>query len=145
MNNGRSNENLREELEGRQMALMHLNMIGGRANYKNFHNTQIAALQRELNRRAKARAQARWKKVRGHVGARGIVGYLQRLSMMPPTRGGAGYMRLMRQTGIGRPSTRNVGTSTSPRRSPRRRSPSRSRSPRRRTPNKRSPGRSPRR
>jgi hypothetical protein len=131
MNNGRSNENLREELEGRQMALMHLNMVGGRENYKNFHRTQIAALQRELNRRAAARrakAQGHWKKVRGQVGARGIIGYLQSLSMAPPNRntaGGAAYRRLVGQTTY---KPRN-----------------RSRSPRRRSPNKRSPGRSPRR
>jgi hypothetical protein len=147
--NNNSNENLRNKINHHQASINHMHRQGFSANYiartTPYHEAQIRALQRELNRRVKAKAQARWKKVRGHVGARGIVGYLQRLSMMPPTRGGAGYLRLMRQTGIGRPSTRNVGTSTSPRRSPRRRSPSRSRSPRRRTPNKRSPGRSPRR
>jgi hypothetical protein len=86
-------------------------------------------------------AKGHWKKLGGYVGARGIVGYLQRLSMAPPTSGGAGYRRLMGRTGVGRPNTKNVGTSVSPRR----RSASRSRSPRRRSPNKRSPGRSPKR
>lgn len=90
---------------------------------------------------AKEAARRRWKAVRRHVTARGIVGYLQAASMRPPTRGGAGYERLMRATALGRPITRNIGTSTSPRRTP---SPARSRSPpKNRSP--RSPGRSPRR
>jgi hypothetical protein len=90
---------------------------------------------------AKAAAKRRWNAVRRHVTARGIVEYMHAASMRPPTRGGAGYERLMRATVLGRPNTRNVGTSTSPRRTP---SPARSRSPpKNRSP--RSPGRSPRR
>ena len=129
MNNGRSNENLREELEGRQMALMHLNMIGGRENYKNFHRSQIAALQRELNRRAAARrevAKGHWKKLGGGATALSIIKYLRNSAYRAP--GGAAYKRIAGQT-------------TYRRRSPNR---NRSRSPRRRSPNKRSPGRSPR-
>ena len=126
MNNGRSNENLREELEGRQMALMHLNMVGGRENYKNFHRTQITALQRELNRRAavkRAKAQGHWKKVHGSATALSIIKYLRNSTYRAP--GGAAYRRIAGQTTY---KPRN-----------------RSRSPRRRSPNKRSPGRSPRR
>ena len=150
MNNNNSNENLRNKINFHRASINHMHRQGFSAHYiagaAIHHEAQIRALQRELNRRTAARravAKGHWKKLGGYVGARGIVGYLQQLSMAPPTRGGAGYMRLMRQTGVGRRNTRNVGTSMSPRR----RSPSRSpnRSPRRRSPNKRSPGRSPRR
>lgn len=127
MNNGRSNTNLMEELEGRQMALMHLNSTGGRQDYKNFHRKQIRGIERELNRRAalkRNKAKGHWKALGKHVGARGIVGYMQRRTMRPPNTntGGAGYRRMMRQTNVGKKRTRSVGTSMSPnRRSPKRR------------------------
>ena len=56
MNNGRSNANLMEELEGRQMALEHLNRTGGRQDYKNFHKNQIRGIKGELARRWRAQA-----------------------------------------------------------------------------------------
>jgi hypothetical protein len=139
MNNGRSNENLREELEGRQMALMHLNMVGGRENYKNFHRTQITALQRELNRRAKARAVGRWKKMRGGATALSVIDYWHKRTHRAPGPGNVGGEAYRRIAGL------TTYRRRSPNSSPRRRSPSRSRSPRRRSPNKSSPGRSPRR
>jgi len=164
MNNNNSNENLRNKINFHRASINHMHRQGLSAHYiagaTIHHEAQIRDLQRELNRRTAARravAKSHWKKLGGYVGARGIVGYLRRLSMAPPTRGGAGYTRLMRQTGVGRRNTRNVGTSMSPRRrspsrspnkrSPNKRSPGRSpsRSPNKRSPNKRSPGRSPRR
>ena len=112
MNNGRPNANLMEEIEGRRAALNHLNMIGGRQNYKNFHRQQITALTREINRRAAAkrdRAQRRWKTVRGHVGSRGVVGYLHATTYRPPNRakrnvGGEGYRRIAGATSVGSPT-----------------------------------------
>lgn len=56
MNNGRSNTNLMEELEGRQMALATMNMPNG---YKNMYRAQIAALKQELARRWRTAAVAR--------------------------------------------------------------------------------------
>lgn len=128
MNNGRSNENLREELEGRQMALMHLNMVGGRENYKNFHRRQIANLQRELNRRAAVKARGHWKKVRGGATALSVLNYWHKRTHRAPGPGNVGGEAYRRIAGLTTYKPRN-----------------RSRSPRRRSPNKRSPGRSPRR
>lgn len=45
-----------EELEGRQMALAHLNRTGGRQEYKNFHRNQIRGIKGELARRWRAQA-----------------------------------------------------------------------------------------
>ena len=56
MNNGRSNANLMEELEGRQMALATMNMPNA---YKNMYRAQIAALKQELARRWRTAAVAR--------------------------------------------------------------------------------------
>lgn len=56
MNNGRSNQNLMEELEGRQMAIAHLKNTGGRSEYKNFHRNQINAIKREIARRWRTQA-----------------------------------------------------------------------------------------
>ena len=83
----------------------------------------IPNLKRQIaNRRRRNAAKRHWGRVKQHVTARGVVGYLQRLSMAPPTRGGAGYLRMMRQTNVGKKRTRSVGTSMSPnRRSPKRR------------------------
>jgi len=139
--NNNSNENLRNRINFHRASINHMHRQRFSRNYiegaTTHHEAQIRELQRRLNNRAaarRARAQGHWKKVRGQVTARGLIEYLQSLSMRPPTRGGAGYERLMRATALGRRGTRNVGTSTSPRRTP---SPRRSRSPR-------SPGRSPR-
>jgi len=136
--NNNNNENLRTKINFHRASINRMHRQGFSARYianaTIHHEAQIRAFQRELNRRTalkRTKAKGHWKTLSKHVGARGIVGYLQRLSMAPPTRGGAGYRRLMRQTGVGRPNTRNIGTSTSPKR---RRSPNGSprRSPKRR-------------
>ena len=119
-----NNANLRNRINGHESSIRRLKNQGFSSNFVkahvNYHKREIAALKSELNRRAavkRAKAKKHWKTLGSHVGARSIVGYLQRLSMAPPTRGGAGYQRLMRQTRVGR-NTKNVGTSMSP--SPRR-------------------------
>ena len=56
MYRNRNNENLMDELEGRQMAVATMNMP---ATYKNLYKTQIAALKKELARRSRAAAVAR--------------------------------------------------------------------------------------
>ena len=77
----------------------------------------IPNLKRQItNRRARNAAKRHWGRVKQHVTARGVVGYMQHLSMAPPTRGGAGYRRMMRQTNVGKKRTRSVGTSVSPKR-----------------------------
>lgn len=48
-----------EELEGREMALAHLNRTGGRKDYKNFHRNQIRAIKGVLARRWRAQAVAK--------------------------------------------------------------------------------------
>jgi hypothetical protein len=53
MYRNRNNANLMEELEGRQMAVATMNMP---STYKNFYKAQIAALEKELNRRRRTRA-----------------------------------------------------------------------------------------
>ena len=141
--NNNSNENLRNKINHHQASINHMHRQGFSANYiartTPYHEAQIRALQRELNRRAKAKAQARWKKVHGAATALSVVNYWHKRTHRAPGPGNVGgraYRRIAGQTTYRR---------RSPSSSPRRRSPSRSRSPRRRTPNKRSPGRSPRR
>jgi hypothetical protein len=56
MYRNRNNENLMEELEGRQMAVATMNMP---AAYKNFYRAQIAALKQEMARRWRAAAVAK--------------------------------------------------------------------------------------
>lgn len=56
MYRNRNNENLMEELEGRQMAVATMNMP---AAYKNLYRAQIAALKQEMARRWRAQAVAR--------------------------------------------------------------------------------------
>ena len=56
MYRNRNNENLMEELEGRQNAVATMNMP---AAYKNLYRAQIAALKQELARRWRAAATAR--------------------------------------------------------------------------------------
>lgn len=128
MNNNNSNENLRNKINHHERSINRLKTQGFSRNFAkshiNYHQSEITALKRELNRRTAARrakAQGRWKTLRGHVGARGIVRYLQKAAMRPPNAGGAGYRRMARQTNVGKKRTRSVGTSMSPRRSPKRR------------------------
>ncbi|BAT22231.1 hypothetical protein AR679_gp205 [Yellowstone lake phycodnavirus 1] len=64
--------NLEEELEGRQMAIQHINMIGGPASYKKFHLSEIAAIKKQLAALYRAQAVAkkrarRNRKVQAHV------------------------------------------------------------------------------
>lgn len=83
----------------------------------------IPNLKRQIaNRRRSNAAKRHWGRVKQHVTARGVVGYLQAATMRPPNAGGAGYRRMMRQTNVGKKRTRSVGTSMSPKnRSPKRR------------------------
>lgn len=96
------------------------------------HTNLVTRVIPNLRRRIAAKrrqnaARRHWSTLRKSVTARGIVRYLQNATMRPPNAGGAGYRRMMRQTNVGKKRTRNVGTSTSPRRSPNR-SPKRNRS-----------------
>ena len=128
--NNRNNENLRNQVASYTNMLNKLQRNKAMPNYQKYYTNAIAAITRELNRRAKARAQGHWKKVHGGATALSVVNYWHKRTHRAPgpgNVGGAAYRRLAGQTTY------------------RRRSVSRSRSPRRRSPNKRSPGRSPRR
>ena len=123
-----NNENLRNKISHHQMSINHMYRQGFSAQYiagaKMHHEAQIAALQRELNRRAAARrevAKGHWKKLGGGATALSIIKYLRNAAYRAP--GGSAYKRIAGQTTYRR----------------------RNRSPSRRSPNKRSPGRSPRR
>ena len=88
--------------------------------HTNLVSRLIPNVQRQIaNRRRRNAAKRHWGRVRQHVTARGVVGYMQRRTMRPSSPGGAGFQRLMRQTGVGKKSTRSVGAYTSP--SPKRR------------------------
>jgi hypothetical protein len=73
MNNiNRAVRNFEEELEGRQMAIQHINMVGGPASYKNFHLSEIAAIKKQLAALYRAQAAAknrvrRNRRVQSHV------------------------------------------------------------------------------
>jgi hypothetical protein len=114
--NNRNNENLRNQMEAYTNMRNKLQRNKAMPNYQKYYTNAIAAIKLELNRRAKLKAKGHWKTLKGHVRARGLVGYLQRQTMRPPTRGGAGYQRLLRQTNLGKKRTRSVGTSMSPKR-----------------------------
>ena len=138
---------LREEKEARYAAVGASGWARGpNMNKWNKHRKiylEVLALKRRIaNKRERNAAAARHAAVRRHWGAArrvmtmaGIVQALRREAWRPPVQGGSAYRSLAARTLVGRPSTRNVGTSTSPRRrspnSPRRRSPN---SPRRRSP-----------
>ena len=51
--------NLEEELEGRQMAIQHINMVGGPASYKNFHLREISGIKKQLAALYRAQAAAK--------------------------------------------------------------------------------------
>jgi hypothetical protein len=51
MHANRSNNNLIEELEGREFMVAQLERNGGLAGHKNFHKNQIRAIRKELARR----------------------------------------------------------------------------------------------
>ena len=99
MNNGRSNQNLMEELEGRQMAIAHLKNTGGRSEYKNFHRNQINAIKRELARRWRAAAMARNEPRRRTRAARVIQKKFKNVFYTPNNNGmglrGRGYRTAM--------------------------------------------------
>jgi hypothetical protein len=64
--------NLEEELEGRQMAIQHINMVGGPASYKNFHLREMAGIKKQLAPLYRAQAAAKNRvrinrKVQAHV------------------------------------------------------------------------------
>ena len=83
---------------------------------------------RERNATAARRAAARrhWRTARSLATASRAVTRMRENAWRPPVQGGSTYRRLAARTLVGRPSTRTVGTSTSPRQSPRR---ARTRSP----------------
>ena len=121
MNN--NNGNLHNKIIHHERSIRYLKNQGFSANFikahTTYHKSEIAALKRELNRRAalkRNKAKGHWKTLGKHVGARRIIGYLQRVTMRPPNAGGAGYHRIMRQTNVGKKRTRSVGTSISPKR-----------------------------
>ena len=119
-----SNENLLEELEGRQMAVMHAQRAGLSAQWANFHRREINAIERELARRRTVARNNRRRQARAREMLRKAVRRWVAGAYAPPTAGGAMYRRLASVRG-----KRNVGTSMSPnRRSPNRRSPKRRRS-----------------
>lgn len=90
--------------------------------HTNLVSRLIPNVQRQIaNRRRRNAAKRHWGVVRKHVTARGITNWLYKTSMRPSSPGGAGFQRLMRGTGVGKKSSRSVGTYMSPRRSPKRR------------------------
>jgi len=108
MNNGRSNANLMEELEGRQMAVATMNMS---AAYKNFYRAQIAALKRELARRWRAAAVARNEPRRQVRAAKVIQKAFKNMYYVPNNNAtglrGRGYRKTMARLG-GRANTENL-------------------------------------
>jgi hypothetical protein len=108
MNNRRSNENLVEELEGRQMAVATMNMP---AAYKNFYRVQIAAIKQEMGRRSRAAAVARNEPRRPARAAKVIQKKFKNMYYMPNNNAiglrGRGYRKTMARLG-GRANTENL-------------------------------------
>lgn len=108
MNNRRSNENLMEELEGRQMAVATMNMP---AAYRNFYRAQIAALKQEMGRRSRAAAVARNEPRRPVRAAKVIQKKFKNMYYMPNNNAiglrGRGYRKTMARLG-GRANTENL-------------------------------------
>jgi hypothetical protein len=108
MNNRRSNENLVEELEGRQMAVATMNMP---AAYRNFYRVQIAALKQEMGRRSRAAAVARNEPRRPARAAKVIQKKFKNMYYMPNNNAiglrGRGYRKTMARLG-GRANTENL-------------------------------------
>lgn len=94
MYRNRNNENLMDELEGRETGLATTNM---RQNYKNFYKTQISSIKKELARRWRALAVARNEPRRRVRAAKVIQTRFKKMYYSPVNeRGGArgrGYRR----------------------------------------------------
>jgi hypothetical protein len=99
MNNGRSNANLQEELEGRQMALRYLVNTGGREDYRNLQRNQIRGIQHELARRARNQAVT---KRRTRLARKALRTWKARSYRPPTNNGGESYRRLLRTTAVGK-------------------------------------------
>jgi hypothetical protein len=108
MNNRRSNENLVEELEGRQMAVATMNMP---AAYRNFYRVQIAAIKQEMGRRSRAAAVARNEPRRPARAAKVIQKAFKNMYYMPNNNAiglrGRGYRKAKARFG-GRSNTENL-------------------------------------
>ena len=103
--------NLMEELEGRQAAILQAQAIGLPAAYANLHRNQIRAIESELARRWRAEAVARNEPRRRTRAARVIQNAFRNLYYTPINRMGAlhgrGYRRA-RARGTGRANTENL-------------------------------------
>jgi len=108
MYRNRNNENLMEELEGRQMAVATMNMP---AAYKNFYRAQIAAIKQEMARRSRAAAVARNAPRRPARAAKVIQKVFKNMYYMPNNNAiglrGRGYRKTMARLG-GRSNTENL-------------------------------------
>jgi hypothetical protein len=108
MYRNRNNENLMDELEGRQMAVATMNMP---AAYRNFYRVQIAALKQEMGRRSRAAAVARNEPRRPARAAKVIQKKFKNMYYMPNNNAiglrGRGYRKTMARLG-GRANTENL-------------------------------------
>ena len=108
MYRNRNNENLMEELEGRQMAVATMNMP---AAYKNFYRAQIAAIKQEMARRSRAAAVARNARRRPARAAKVIQKVFKNMYYAPNNNAiglrGRGYRKTMARRG-GRANTENL-------------------------------------
>jgi hypothetical protein len=108
MYRNRNNENLMEELEGRQMAVATMNMP---AAYKNFYRAQIAAIKQEMARRWRAAAVARNEPRRPARAAKVIQKAFKNMYYAPNNNAmglrGRGYRKTMARFG-GRANTENL-------------------------------------
>ena len=108
MYRNRNNENLMDELEGRQMAVATMNMP---AAYKNFYRVQIAAIKQEMGRRSRAAAVARNEPRRPARAAKVIQKKFKNMYYMPNNNAiglrGRGYRKTMARLG-GRANTENL-------------------------------------
>ena len=108
MYRNRNNENLMDELEGRQMAVATMNMP---AAYRKFYRVQIAALKQEMGRRSRAAAVARNEPRRPARAAKVIQKKFKNMYYMPNNNAiglrGRGYRKTMARLG-GRANTENL-------------------------------------
>jgi hypothetical protein len=108
MYRNRNNENLMEELEGRQMAVATMNM---RATNKNFYRAQIAAIKQEMARRWRTAAVARNEPRRQARAAKVIQKKFKNMYYAPSNRRGTLRGRGYRKTVArlqGRANTENL-------------------------------------
>jgi hypothetical protein len=108
MYRNRNNENLMEELGGRQMAVATMNMPVA---YRNFYRAQIAAIKQEMARRSRAAAVARNAPRRPARAAKVIQKAFKNMYYDPNNNAiglrGRGYRKTMARLG-GRANTENM-------------------------------------